>query len=181
MRKPPIPRAVPHRLQRERWAAVGACGVLALGHAARAVVDAHHLAYLSVLDVLAIAAALGAGAQLVLVDDAISWYSAVGLASLVAAASLVSLTVGFPGASSTRLNGIPLMLLLASACVLVTAGFRWVEQHRVTRDEVYAAHPAGLTRRARLRRPQPAPHAARAPRGTGLVRRARRDPARPAA
>ena len=94
MRKPPIPRAVPHRLQRERWAAVGACGVLVLGHAARAVVDAHHLAYLSVLDVLAIAAALGAGAQLVLVDDAISWYSAVGLASLVAAASFVSLTVG---------------------------------------------------------------------------------------
>ena len=42
MRKPPIPRAVPHRLPRERWATAGACGVLALGHATRAAVDAHH-------------------------------------------------------------------------------------------------------------------------------------------
>jgi hypothetical protein len=181
MRKPPIPRAVPHRRRRERWAAVGACGVLVLGHAARAVVDAHHLAYLSVLDVLAVAAALGAGAQLLLVDDAISWYSAVGLASLVATASLVSLTVGFPGANSTGWAGVPLILLLASACVLVTAGLRWAEQRHMTRDEARAVRAAGVTRRARLRRPPPALRAERAPRGTGPVRRARRDPARPAA
>lgn len=181
MRKPPIPRAVPHRLQRERWAAVGACGVLALGHAARAVVDAHHLAYLTVLDVLAVAAAIGAGLQLLLVDDAISWYATAGLASLVATASLVSLTIGFPGASSTGLSGVPLILLAASACALVTAGFRWAEQPRVTRDETYTAHPAGVTRPERLRRPPPEPLAAQAPRGTGRARRARRDPARPAA
>ena len=66
MRKPPIPRAVPHRLQRERWAAAGACGVLAIGHTARVAVDAHHLAYLSVLDVAAIVASIGAGVQLAL-------------------------------------------------------------------------------------------------------------------
>ena len=181
MRKPPIPRAVPHRLQRERWAAAGACGVLVLGHIARAVVDAHHLAYLSVLDGLAVAAAAGAGAQLAIVDDAISWCSAGGVAALVAAGSLVSLTVGFPGTNPAGIDALPLILLVASAVVLVATADRWSEQRRVERRDGSRAHPSRATRRAHLRRLQPAHHAVRALRGTERARRAHRDPARPAA
>lgn len=181
MRKPPIPRAVPHRLQRERWAAVGACGVLALGHIARAVVDAHHLAYLSVLDVLAIAAAAGAGAQLALIDDAISWCSAAGVAALVAAASLVSLTVGFPGTNPTGLGAVPGILLVISVGVLLATADCWSERRRVARRDGSSAHPARAMRQAHLRRLQPVHHAARALRGTERARRAHRDPARPAA
>ena len=181
MRKPPIPRAVPHRLQRERWAAAGACGVLAIGHAARAAVDAQHLAYLSVLDVLAIAAAIGAGLQLALVDDSISWCTAAGLAALVGAGSLVSLTVGFPGANRTGIDAVSLVVLLASAYVVLATGIRWAERRRVERDGTCESHPASATRREHLRTPRPVHLAGQAPRGMARARRATRDPARPAA
>ena len=181
MRKPPIPRAVPHRLQRERWAAAGACGVLALGHATRAAVDARHLAYLSVLDLLAVAATLGAGLQLTLVDDAISWYSAAGVAALVGAASLVSLTVGFPGTDPTGLGTVSLILLVVSAGVVVAASMRWADHRRNTRDGASDADPDRVTRPAHLRTRRLAPLVGRAPRGRARARRARRDPAHPAA
>ena len=181
MRKPPIPRAVPHRLQRERWAAAGACGVLAIGHTARVAVDAQHLAYLSVLDVVAIFACVGAGVQLTLIDDDISWGTAAGVAVLAAAGSLVSLTVGFPGTSPTGIGVVSVVILAASACVLLAVALRWAGAQRSARAGISETHPAVATRRAPLRTPRNARLAAPARPGTERARRAHRDPARPAA
>jgi hypothetical protein len=179
MRKPPIPRAVPHRLQRERWAAAGACGVLAIGHTARVAVDAHHLAYLSVLDVVAIFASVGAGMQLALIDDDISWGTASGVAILAAAGSLVSLTVGFPGTDPAGIGVVSVIVLAASVCLLAAAGIRWAEARRAARAT--PTHPAAATRPERPRTPPTARRVGPARRGTERVRRAHRDPARPAA
>src|SRR5690242_4342315 len=118
MRKPPIPRAVPHQSPRERWATAGACGVLALGHATRAAVDSQHAAYLTVLDSLGVAAAVGVGAQLVLVDDALSWFSAACVAALLGASAIVTLTIGFPGSSPTRYAVLSIVTIAASAFVI---------------------------------------------------------------
>lgn len=162
MRKPPIPRAVPHQRPRERWATAGACGVLALGHATRAAVDAPHAAYLSVLDTLGVAAAVGVALQLTLVDDELSWLSAGGVAILLGAASVVALTVGLPGATATR---YPLL----SVFMLATSAFVVAESARALR------RPEPLRRR---------PHvhpAVRARRGTARARATHRGPERPAA
>lgn len=187
MRKPPFPRAVPHRFSRERWAAVGACGVLALGHATRAAVDAHHLAYLAVLDALSSAAAVGVGAQLLFVDDSISWWSAGGVASLLAAGSVVTLTVGFPGTNPVGLGTASAVTLLASVAVLGATATRWVQAHNTERYVGRDVHPVGtghagaLTRRVRPRIPRNARLVARAQPETARAREARPDPARPAA
>lgn len=179
MRKPPFPRAVPHRQSRERWAAAGSCGVLAIGHAMRAAADAHHLAYLSVLDVVAIVAALGAGLQLLLVDDLISWWSAAGVATLLGAVSLVTMTVGFPGRPAAGLLAEPAISLCASGAVIVAALVRGNRAYAVRRDGDSEPR-AAVTPPARLRTLLPARHVARAPRGTERAREAHRDPARPA-
>ena len=94
-----------------------ACGVLALGHATRAAVDAPHTAYLSVLDTLAVAAALGAALQLALVDDDLSWLSAGGVALLLGTLSTVGLTVALPG-EATRYPLLSVVMLGASAFVV---------------------------------------------------------------
>jgi len=162
MRKPPIPRAVPHRPPRERWATAGACGVLALGHATRAAVDAQHVAYLSVLDTLGVAAAVGVGLQLAYVDDALSWLSAGGVAVLLGLAGLVALTAGFPGASPTRYPLLSVVTLGASVFVIAESALALRPPERLRRQP--RAHPA-----------------ARARRGTVRVPGARRGPERPAA
>jgi hypothetical protein len=162
MRKPPIPRAVPHRRPGERWTTVGACGVLAFGHAARAAVDAPHAAYLSVLDLLAVTAALGVVLQLVFVDDDLSWLSAGGVAVLLGAANVVGLTIALPGTNATRYPLLSFVMLAASAFVVFEA------QRALRRPE-------------RLRTRQTAPPAARARRETAPAPAARRDPERPAA
>jgi hypothetical protein len=162
MRKPPIPRAVPHRSPRELWATAGACGVLALGHAARAAVDAPHAAYLSVLDSLGVAAAVAVGAQLLAVDDPLSWFSAAGVAALLGASAIVALTVGLPGSDPTRFAAVSLITIAASAFVIVEALLA------LTRPELLRTRPR-------------AHHAARARRGTARAPGAHRDPARPAA
>jgi len=181
MRKPPIPRAVPHRPPRERWAAAGACGVLVLGHATRAAVDSQHVAYLTVLDSVGVIAAAGVGVQLALVDDAISWYSAAGVAALLGSASIVSLTVGFPGTNPQGLSIVGLVSLVASVFVVYQAVAVLTERRRLGRDAASAGHPSAATRPGHLRRPRPAHHVARARQGTAPVRATRRDPARPAA
>jgi hypothetical protein len=182
MRKPPIPRAVPHRSPRERWATVGACGVLVLGHAARAAVDAPNLAYLSVLEAFAAAAALGVGLQLAFVDDAIAHMSAAGVAALLAAASIVSLTVGFPGSDPDGLGRlVPLITLVASAYLLFASAAALFELREHDRERAWAVHPSASTRRVHPRRLRLSHLAARAPRGTARAPEARRDPARPAA
>jgi hypothetical protein len=162
MRKPPIPRAVPHRSPRERWATAGACGVLALGHAARAAVDAPHAAYLSVLDTLGVAAAVGVAVQLLAIDDPLSWFSAACVAALLGASAIVALTVGLPGSSPTRFAAVSLITIAASAFVIVEAA------RALTR-------PEPLRTRPREHR------AVRARRGTARAPAAHRDPARPAA
>jgi len=162
MRKPPIPRAVPHRSPRERWATAGACGVLALGHAARAAVDAPHAAYLSVLDSLGVAAAIGVGVQLLAIDDPLSWFSGACVAALLGLSAIVALTVGLPGSSPTRFAAVSLITIAASAFVIVEAA-------------------RALTRPEPLRTRPRAHRAARARRGTARAPGAHRDPARPAA
>jgi peptidoglycan/LPS O-acetylase OafA/YrhL len=162
MRKPPIPRAVPHRRPGERWTTVGACGVLALGHATRAAVDAPHAAYLSVLDVLAVAAAIGVVLQLAFVDDELSRLSAGGVAVLLGAANIVGLTVALPGTHETRYPLLSLVMLATSAFVVFEA-------------------LRALRRPERLRTRQIALPAARARRETAPAPAARRDPERPAA
>ena len=162
MRKPPIPRAVPHRRPSERWMTVGACGVLALGHATRAAVDAPHAAYLSVLDTLAVAAALGVVLQFLLVDDDLSWLAAGGIAVLLGAANVVGLTIALPGTHETRYPFLSVVMLAASAFVIVAA-------------------VRALRRPGRLRTRQTAPLAARARREMAPAPAARRDPERPAA
>ena len=162
MRKPPIPRAVPHQRPNERWATAGACGVLALGHATRAAVDAPHAAYLSVLDTLAVAAAVAVVLQLVFVDDDLSWLSAGGVALLLGAASLVGLTVVLPGTRATRYPILSVVMVAASAFVVFEA-------------------LRALRRPELLRRRRPVPPAARARRETERAPAARRGPARPAA
>ena len=181
MRKPPIPRAVPHRLPRERRATAGACGVLVLGHVTRAVVDARHLPYLSVLDLLAVAAAIGVAAQIFLVDDAFARISAAALAGLLGAASIVSLTVGFPGSDADGLTALPLIMLAASAYLLGTSIVALFELRRADRARAAAGHPSAATRPVRLRTRRPSLLAGRAPRGRARVPAAHRDPARPAA
>ena len=162
MRKPPIPRAVPHRSPRERWATVGACGVLALGHATRAAVDAPHAAYLSVLDALGVAAAVFVGVQLLAIDDPLSWFSAASVAALLGASEVVALMIGLPGSSPTRFAAVSLITIAASAFVIVEAA-------------------RALTRPERLRIRPRAHRAVRARRGTARAPGARQDPARPAA
>jgi len=162
MRKPPIPRAVPHQRPSERWATAGACGVLALGHATRAAVDAPHAAYLSVLDILAVAAAVGVMLQLVLVDDDLSWLSAGGVALLLGVANVVGLTVALPGTGGTRYPGLSIVMLGASVFVVV-------------------ASLRALRRPEPLRTQQPVHPAARARRETEPARATRRGPERPAA
>jgi hypothetical protein len=92
--------------------------VLALGHATRAAVDAPHAAYLSVLDVLGVAAAIGVALQLARIDDELSWLSASGVALLLGLASAVSLTVGLPGSSATRYPALSLLMLALCAFVI---------------------------------------------------------------
>src|SRR3989442_7851650 len=121
MRKPPIPRAVPHRSPRERWATAGACGVLALGHATRAAVDAPDAAYFSVLDALGVAAAVFVGVQLLAIDDRLSWFSAECVAALLGASAIVALTIGLPGSSPTRFAAVSMITIAASAFVIVEA------------------------------------------------------------
>lgn len=162
MRKPPIPRAVPHRRPSERWATAGACGVLALGHATRAAVDAPHAAYLSVLDTLALAAAVGVAVQLACIDDELSWLSATGVAMLLGVSSVVALTVGLPGASATRYPALSVVMLAACAFVIASSA-RAVRRPALPR---------------RLRRAHPV---ARVRRGTARGPAARRGPERPAA
>lgn len=181
MRKPPIPRAVPHRLPREHWATAGACGVLVLGHTTRAVVDVRHLPYLSVLDLLAAAAAIGVGAQILLVDDALARIAAAALAALLGAASIVSLTVGFPGSDADGLTALPLITLAASVYLLVTSIVALFELRRADRVRAAAGHPSASTRPVRLRTRRLSLLAGRAPRGRAPAPAARRDPARPAA
>ena len=181
MRKPPFPRAVPHRPPREHWATVGACGVLALGHATRVAVDSHHVAYLSILDLLGLAAALGVGIQIALVDDGISRVLAAGVAALLGAASIVSVTIGFPGAAPDGFGLVPLFTLAASAYVLGASIVGHVARRRTERDHASARHPSAPTRRAHLRTRRLAHRVVRAPRGTAPARGARRGPARPAA
>jgi hypothetical protein len=141
---------------------VGACGVLALGHVTRAAVDVPHAAYLSVLDVLAVAAALGVALQLLVVDDDLSWLAAGGTALLLGAANIVGLTVALPGTNETRYPLLSFVMLAASAFVVV---------------EVLRA----LRRPGRLRTQRPALPAARARRETAPAPAAHRDPERPAA
>jgi hypothetical protein len=181
MRKPPIPRADPRRLPREHWATAGACGVLVLGHAARAVVDVRQLPYLSVLDLLAAAAAIGVGAQIFLVDDALARISAASLAALLGAASIVSLTVGFPGTETNGFAAIPLITLAASVYLLVTSIAALFELRRTNRERAASGHPSASTRPVRLRTRRLSLPAGRAPRGRARDPEARRDPARPAA
>ena len=162
MRKPPIPRAVPHRSPRERWATAGACGVLALGHATRAAVDAQHAAYLTVLDSLGVAAAIGVGVQLLAIDDALSWFSAACVAALLGLSSIVTLTIGFPGSSPTRYAALSIVTIAASLFVMAVSALALM----------------------RPERPRTRPHVplvARARRGTARAPATRRDPARPAA
>ena len=181
MRKPPIPRAVPHRPLRERWAAAGACGVLAVGHATRAVVDAQHVAYLSVLDGLCGAAAIAAAVQLARVDDEISWGSAAGVAALLGTATIASLTLGFPGMGAVAFGPAATVTLAACAYVLFRSTVVLLERRRDHRVVSLLDHPSVATRRERLRTPRPARLAARARRGTAPAPAARRGPARPAA
>jgi hypothetical protein len=185
MRKPPFPRAVPQRKPRECRVAVGACGVLALEHATRAAVGRPAI-YLSLLDLLAFAAAAGVGAQLALVDDAISWLAAASVAVLLGSASIVAAAGGLPGANGGL--GGPLVSVLASVSVLAAAA---VHGHRVrdagrprgtSAETSRADHPAAAaTRPGRPRTPRPARLVARARQGTARARAARPDPARPAA
>ena len=144
MRKPPIPRAVPHRPPREHWATVGACGVLALGHATRAAVDSHHVAYLSILDLLGVAAAIGVGIQIALVDDGVSRVLAAGVAALLGAASIVSVTIGFPGAAPAGFGLVPLVTLAASAYVLGASLVTHLVRRRTERGHAPARHPRRL-------------------------------------
>jgi len=162
MRKPPIPRAVPHQRPSERWLTAGACGVLALGHATRAAVDAPHAAYLSVLDTLGLAAAVAVAVQLWYIDDELSWLSAIGVSILLGLSSVVALTVGLPGANTTRYPALSVLMLATAVFVISRAAL--------------------VLRRPELPRRRPRAHpAARARRGTGPGPAARRGPERPAA
>jgi hypothetical protein len=161
MRKPPIPRAVPHRRPSERWLTAGACGVLALGHATRAAVDAPHAAYLAVLDTLGLAAAVAVAVQLWYIDDELSWLSAIGVSILLGVSSVVALTVGLPGAT-TRYPALSVLMLAACASVISQAVL--------------------VLRRPELLRTRPrAHHAAQARRGRARGPAARPGPERPAA
>ncbi len=162
MRKPPIPRAVPHRRPSERWLTAGACGVLAFGHATRAAVDAPHAAYLAVLDTLGLAAAVAVAVQLWYIDDELSWLSAIGVSILLGVSSVVALTVGLPGATTTRYPALFVLMLAACAFVISQAVL--------------------VLRRPELLRTRPRAHpAVRARRGTARGPAARPGPERPAA
>ena len=96
-------------------------------------------------------------------------------------ASLVSLTVGFPGTNPSGLGAVPLLLLITSAGVLIVTGVRRDRQRGGRAQTRVRRIPTRATRPARPRTPRPAHRAARARRGTAPARRAHRDPARPAA
>ncbi len=165
MRKPPVPRAVPHRGSYGRLVAIGACGVLAAVHATRAVIEVGDVAYVAVLLTLGAAGAAAAAIQLSIVDDAISWACTAAVATVLGGSNVVALVAGLPGTSS---NG-------------VSAGDAIAIGSAVLALAVWAARRTEVSRPQHPRTPRLELHVRRALRGTELARGAPRGPARPAA